>query len=263
MDLGLRGKVAVIFGGTTGIGAAAAMRFLEEGCKLAICSRTEEKVESFRKQAEEAGYTDVLCEQVNATVSAEVDAFADRVVKRFGRIDIWVNCAGGNKHGPLATLPEETFRYIIDLNLTSVFLGIKAASRHMIPQKSGVILSISSLSSKVPVDYRVTYGAAKAGVNLLTIGAASELAPYGIRVNAVAPGIIDTVLSAKAIYEQTDYTMSMIPLHRAGKPEEVGDVLVCMASDRFGYVSGTVISVDGGKNTVEDSDLPWVKPWEA
>lgn len=261
MDLGLNGKVAVIFGGTTGIGAAAAMRFLEEGCQLAICSSSEKKVEGFRQQAETAGYSDILCEQVNAMVAEEVDAFAARVVKKFGRIDIWVNCAGGNKHGPLATLPEETFRYIVDLNLSSVFFGIKAAARYMVPQKSGVIISISSISSKVPVDYRVTYGAVKAAVNVLTTGAASELAPYGIRVNAVAPGIIDTVLSAKAIYEQTEYTMSRIPLRRAGKPEEVGDVIVCMASDRFSYVSGTVFQVDGGKDSVEDSDLPWVKPW--
>lgn len=263
MDLGLKGKVAVVFGGTTGIGAAAALRFLEEGCRVAVCSRSEEKVEAFVKRASEAGYDNVMAESVNGMEYAQTEAFADRVAERFGRIDIWVNCAGGNIHGPLHTLPEETFRFIVDQNLTSVFFGIKAASKYMIPQKSGAIVSISSLSSKVPVDYRVTYGAAKAGVNLLTIGAASELAPYGIRVNAVAPGIIDTVLSAKAIYEQTDYTMSMIPLHRAGKPEEIGDVIVCMCSDRFGYMTGAVVSVDGGKNTVEDSDLPWVKPWNS
>ena len=124
-------------------------------------------------------------------------------------------------------------------------------------QKSGVIINLSSLSSKVPVDYRVTYAAAKAGVNMLTIGAASELAPYGIRVNAVAPGIIDTALSAKAIYENPDYTMPMIPLHRAGKPEEIGDVIVCMASSRFGYMTGAIVSLDGGKDTVEDPELAW------
>ncbi len=263
MDLGLKDKVAVVFGGTTGIGAAAALRFLEEGCQAAVCSRSREKVESFVKRAKEAGHENVMAESVDAMNYEATEAFADRVVKKFGRIDIWVNCAGGNRHGPLHTLSEENFRFIMDQNLTTVFFGIKAAAKYMIPQKSGVIISISSLSSKVPVDYRVTYGAAKAGVNLLTTGAASELAPYGIRVNAVAPGIIDTVLSAKAIYEQTDYTMSMIPLHRAGKPEEIGDVIVCMASDRFGYMTGTVVSVDGGKNTVEDSDLPWVKPWES
>ncbi len=263
MDLGLQGKTAVIFGGTTGIGAAAALQFAAEGCHVAVCSRSAGKVEAFLARAREAGYEDVMAEQVDATSSEQAGAFAEKVVKRFGRIDIWVNCAGGNQHGPLHTLPEETFRYIMDLNLTTAFLGIQTAAKYMIPQKSGVIISISSLSSEIPVDYRVTYGAAKAGVNMLTVGAASELAPYGIRVNAVAPGIIDTVLSKKAIYDQTEYTMSMIPLRRAGKPEEIGDVIVCMASDRFGYMTGAVVKVDGGKNHVEDPDLPWSHPWEA
>lgn len=263
MDLGLKGKVAVVSGGTTGIGAAAALRFAEEGCKVAVCSHSIEKVEAFREKALQAGYEDILAMQVNAMKSEELEEFADAVVKKFGRIDIWVNSAGGNKHGPLHTLPEETFRYIMDLNLTSAFLGIKVAAKHMIPNKQGAIVNLSSLSSEIPVCYRVTYGAAKAGVNMLTVGAAAELSPYGIRVNAVAPGIIDTVLSAKAIYEQTDYTMSMIPMRRAGKPEEIGDVIVCMASERFGYMNGTVVSIDGGKNSVEDPSLPWVKPWEA
>lgn len=262
MELGLTGKVAVIFGGTTGIGAAAALCFGKEGCKVAVCSRSEEKVQGFLLRAKEAGLSQVLAETVDAMDYEAAEAFAGRVVKKFGRIDIWVNCAGGNRHGPLHTLSEENFRFIMDQNLTTVFFGIKAAAKYMIPQKSGVITSVSSLSSKVPVDYRVTYGAAKAGVNLLTVGAASELAPYGIRVNAVAPGIIDTVLSKKAIYGQTDYTMSMIPLHRAGTPEEVADVVVCMCSDRFGYMTGAVVPVDGGKNTVEDSELSWKKPWE-
>lgn len=261
MDLGLKGKTAVVFGGTTGIGAAAALRFGREGCRIAVCSRSEEKVAAFLERAKAEGLSEVMAESVDAMSYEETEAFADRVVKKFGRIDIWVNCAGGNRHGPLHTLSEENFRFIMNQNLTTVFFGIKAAAKYMIPQKGGVIASISSLSSKIPVDYRVTYGAAKAGVNLLTVGAASELAPYGIRVNAVAPGIIDTVLSKKAIYDQTDYTMSMIPLHRAGKPEEIGDVIVCMCSDRFGYMTGAVVNVDGGKNTVEDSDLPWVKPW--
>ncbi|MCI8275054.1 MAG: SDR family oxidoreductase [Lachnospiraceae bacterium] len=262
MDLGLKGKVAVVMGGTTGIGAEAALRFAAEGCKIAVCSHNMEKVEAFEKRAAEAGITDVLVEQVNGMKAEEQEAFADHIVKKFGRIDVWVNCAGGNKHGPLYTLPEETFRYIIDLNLTSAFLGIKTASKYMMEQKSGVIINLSSLSSKMPVGYRVTYGAAKAGVNLLTIGAASELAPFGIRVNAVAPGIIDTVLSANAIYEHTDYIMSMIPLHRAGSPMEVGDVIVCLASDQFSYVTGAVIPVDGGKNSMEDTDLVWTTPWK-
>ncbi|MCI8465622.1 MAG: SDR family oxidoreductase [Lachnospiraceae bacterium] len=261
MDLGLKGKVAVIFGGTTGIGAAAALRFAKEGCQVAVCSHNPEKVATFQKRAAEAGYPDVIAEQVNGMVYQEVEAFADRVVKKFGRIDIWLNSAGGNKHGPLHTLPEETFREIIDLNLTSCFFGIKAAAKYMVPQKGGAIISISSLSSKQPVDYRITYGAAKAGVNLLTVGAAAELAPYGIRVNAVAPGVIDTVLSQKAIYDNGEYTMALIPMRRAGKPEEIGDVIVCMASERFSYMTGAVVSVDGGKGIVEDTDLVWTTPW--
>ena len=262
MDLGLKGKVAVVMGGTTGIGAEAALRFAAEGCKIAVCSHNPEKVEAFRKRAAEAGAADALVEQVDGMNAKEQEAFADHIVKKFGRIDIWVNCAGGNKHGPLYTLPEETFQYILDLNLKSAFIGIQTAAKYMMEQKIGVIVNLSSLASKSPVAYRVTYAAAKAGVNMLTVGAAAELAPYGIRVNAVAPGIIDTVLSAKAIYDNTDYTMSRIPLHRAGSPMEVGDVIVCLASDRFSYVTGSVIPVDGGKDSMEDTDLPWTTPWQ-
>lgn len=262
MELGLKGKVAVILGGTTGIGAAAALRFAAEGCSIAVCSHNPEKVEAFKKRAADLGYTEVLAEQANAMNAAEQEAFAEHVMEKFGRIDIWVNSVGGNKHGPLYTLEEDTFHYIVNLNMTTAFLGIRTASKYMMPQKSGVIINVSSQSSQVPVAYRVTYAAAKAGVNMLTVGAASELAPYGIRVNAIAPGVTDTILSAKAIYEQTDYIMSKIPLRRAGTPEEMGDVIVCMASDRFGYMTGTLVNVDGGKNSMEDTQTPWVQPWK-
>ncbi|WP_343208872.1 SDR family oxidoreductase [Anaerolentibacter hominis] len=261
MDLGLKDKVAVVCGGSTGIGAAAAAGFAAEGCHVAVCGRSEEKLDAFRMDMRSRGFQDVMVEAVDAMKAAEVRAFADRVVKKFGRIDIWINCAGGNRHGPVDTLSEEDYRYILDLNLSTAFFGVQAAAFYMKQQKGGVIINVSSLSSLTPVTYRVMYGAAKAGVNVMTKGAAAELAPFGIRVNAVAPGVTDTVLMAKAIYENTAYTMSKIPVHRAGKPEEIGDLIVCLSSARLGYVTGSIFTAHGGQGIVEDTETAWTSPW--
>lgn len=262
MDLGLKGKTAVICGGSTGIGAAAALLFAREGCRVAVCSRSEEKLEEFRRNMAEQGFCDVLLRQVDATVKKEIDEFAEYVGREYGGIDIWVNCAGGNKWGPLDQLTEEKYRTIMDLNLTSAFFGIQAAACWMKKRGGGSIINISSQSSRRAVTYRVMYGAAKAAVNVMTEGAAAELAPYHIRVNAVAPGVVATALMKRSIEENPEGICGGIALQRVGEPEEIASLIVSMASDRMGYLTGEVIDMNGGALTVNDPKFAWTTPWD-
>lgn len=260
MDLNLKGKVAVICGGSTGIGKATAKEFAQEGCKVAVCSRSDEKIAAFNKEFDEAGF-DYFSKSVDASVKQEVDDFAKEVFEKYGRIDIWVNCAGGNRHGPLETLSVEDFRFIVDINLTTVFNGYQAATRYMIPQKSGAIINVSSLAAKTGVAYRALYGAIKSGVTNLTATTAGELAPYNIRVVSVSPGVIYTALMKKAIEEDHDNTVSKICMRRPGDPAEVAKPIVFLSSDAASYITGTDIIIAGGKLNVDDPSLPWVAPW--
>ena len=261
MDLHLKDKVAVVCGGSTGIGQATAKQFAAEGCKVAVCSRSREKIDAFIADFRAQGVEDFIAETVDATDKAQVDAFAKQVVDRYGKIDIWVNCAGGNRHGPLDTLAVEDYRFIIDLNLTSMFNGYQAACRYMIPAKSGVVINVASLAGKTGVAYRALYGAIKSGVINLTATIAAEVAPYNIRVVSVSPGVIYTALMKKAIEEDHDNTVSKICLRRAGMPDEVAKPIVFLASDAASYITGTDIAVAGGKLNVDDASLPWVAPW--
>lgn len=262
MDLQLTGKTAVICGGSTGIGAAAALLFAREGCRVAVCGRSEKKLEEFRHSMEAQGISQVMTEQVDATKAEQVNAFADHVAERFGSIDIWVNSAGGNKWGPVDQLTEEKFHYIMDLNLTTAFHGVQAAARWMKKTGGGSIINISSKSSRVPTAYRVMYGAAKAAVNKMTAGIAAELAPFRIRCNAIAPGVVETALMQKSIQENYEKTVAGIALQRVAQPEEIAAMIVCMASERVGFLTGAVIDMNGGSTTVSNPKLPWITPWD-
>ena len=259
----LQDKVAIITGGSRGIGYATAQAFLRQGAKVALCaSRQENADKAVAALQEEFPDGDLLGIAPDLADYDSVKAAFDGVETTWGRIDILVNNAGVSESTPFTAYTEETFDRVLDLNVKGVYNCARAVCDGMIARHSGVILNTSSMVSISGQPGGVAYPPSKFAVNGFTLSLARELGPQGIRVNAVAPGIIDTVLSKKAIYDQTEYTMSMIPLRRAGKPEEIGDVIVCMASDRFGYMTGAVVKVDGGKNHVEDPDLPWSHPWE-
>ncbi|MDR1322481.1 MAG: SDR family oxidoreductase [Gracilibacteraceae bacterium] len=255
MDLNLRGKVAVITGGNSGFGKAIAAEFAEEGCRIAICGTKPEKTEAVRREFAAAGY-DVYAQVVNVANCEEVQNFADNAAARFGQIDIWVNNAGIIINSPILEVDPEDWMKVINVNLSSVMWGIKAAGNHM-KERGGVILNSSSFSGRITISTRASYAASKGGMNSLTKLAAGALAPYNIRVNAVAAGSVMTDIQAGRAPEELEAIVSQISMRRMGTLKEIAQVYVFLASDAAGYITGEIVEVTGGKMLLQDTAKPW------
>lgn len=253
MDLGLKDRAVVITGGATGIGKAAALEFLREGAKLAICSRRQSVLDEVRAEFKELGF-DIFCKSVDVLDYKEFESFAEDVKQHFGQIDIWLNNAGGNKIKSMMEFTPDEFDSVIKTNLYSVFYGCQIAARHMMPQNKGVILNAASFAALAPNAGRAPYSAAKSGVLSLTRTFAAELAPYGIRVLSYVPGMIRTDMAVNSIRKYSDNLLRDIPVRRFGNPEDLAKVIVFMASDAADYVNGTHFEVSGGKRCVQN---PW------
>ena len=253
MDLNMNGKAVLITGGGTGIGFAAALAFLREGCKVAICGRRRERMDQALEAFRAEGY-DAIAESVDVRDYDAFAAFADKVAAAYGRIDVFVNNAGGNQIKPLMDYDTEEFKKIIDLNLVTVFNGCKIAAGHMRKTGGGVILNASSFSALVPNAGRAPYSAAKAAVSSLSFTFAAELAKDNIRVIAYIPGMIETEITAANIAKNREALVRDIPVKRLGTPEDLARVLVFLASDVAGYINGTNIEIAGGKRCVQN---PW------
>lgn len=253
MNLGLGGKVAVITGGATGIGREMARIFLEEGCKVAICSRRQSVLEEAKRDFSRQGF-EIFIQSVDVCDYAAVKAFAREVERHFGRIDIWVNNAGANQIKPLLEFTPQEFDSLMKVDLYSVFYGCQIAGRRMAQQKGGVILNAASFAALAPNAGRAPYSAAKAGVLSLTRTFAAELAPYGIRVLSYVPGMIRTDMAAGSISRYQNDLLRDIPMQRFGRPEEVARVVAFAASDAASYLNGTHIEISGGKRCVQN---PW------
>ena len=244
MELGLNGKVVVVTGGATGIGLETARAFLQEGCKVAICGRRMEKLQ---KAKEFLGSERVFVYQADMTDLEQVETFAAAVAKEYGSIDVWINNAGAMWIKPLMEMSSEEFRREIDLNLTTVFHGAKAAYPYMKAQGSGVILNASSFAALDPNAGRATYSAAKA----------AEFAAANIRVLAYVPGMIATEIAAESIEKYGDALLADIPCRRFGTPEDLGKVLVFLASDAAGYMNGCHVEISGGKRCVQNPQFSY------
>jgi NAD(P)-dependent dehydrogenase (short-subunit alcohol dehydrogenase family) len=251
MDLHMKGKVVIITGGGTGIGRAAAIAFLKEGAKVAICGRRKEKLDEafaiFRKEGYEA-FGDV----VDARDYDALSSFVRRVVEVNGRIDIFINNAGANQIKPLMDYDTKEFMDIIHINLVTVFHGCKIAAEQMRKTGGGVILNASSFSAVTPNAGRAPYSAAKSGVSSLTRTFAAELAKDNIRVVAYVPGMIETEITAKNIARNRDALLREIPVQRFGTPEDLAGALVFLSSDVAGYINGTQIEIAGAKLCVQN-----------
>ena len=243
----LEGKVAIVTGGTRGIGLSIVKSFLAEGAKVALCGSREETVAK-ALDAIKAENLDapVLGYWPDLTSNEAVSAMVDAVVEAWGTLDIMVNNAGISQSTPLLDDTPEEFQNAMDLNVTAVFNGCQAAARVMVPKGTGVILNTSSMVSIYGQKSGVGYPTSKFAVNGLTKSLARELAPQGVRVNAVAPGVTSTDMVA-ALPEAVVQRISMgIAMGRPGEPQEVADAFVYLASDKASYVTGVVLSVDGG-----------------
>lgn len=242
----LENKVAVITGGTTGIGKAIAEKFLKEGAIVGICSNIESDVE---KAVEElSAYGIVRGMVVNIAEKDEDEAMAKSMAEEFGHIDILVNNAGITKDAQFYKMTDEQFNAVIDVNLRGNYYMTKAVIPFMMENKYGKIIHLSSVSAFNGNFGQSNYAASKAAIIGMTRVQAKELGKYNINVNAIAPGTIMTDMYAAVPEEIRNRTLAMIPLKRYGVPEDVANLALFLASEEASYVSGQLITIDGGKN---------------
>lgn len=242
----LENKIAVVTGGSRGIGYATVEAFLQEGATVVLCASRQETADKAVQALQEA-HADAKVEGIFPNLSdyAEVKKAFDDVAKKYGKIDILVNNAGMSDSTPFEKYTDETFDKVMDLNVRGVFNCSKAVSGYMIEAGCGVILNTSSMVSVYGQPAGIAYPTSKFAVNGFTLSLARELAPKGIRVNAVAPGITYTDMMRSVPKEVIDPMIAQIPLRRMGQPEDIANAFVFLASDRASYISGEVLHVDG------------------
>lgn len=241
----LKGKVAIVTGGTRGIGFETVRQFLLNGAKVALCGSREETVsKAVNKLKKENDKFEVLGFFPNLSNEEEVSKTFAEVNSKFGKIDILVNNAGISSSTPLLNYTEDEFDKISDLNIKSVFICSKVAVPYL-KETKGVILNTSSMVSMYGQSTGVMYPASKFAVNGITLSLSRELAPFGIRVNAVAPGITETDMVRALPKEVIEPLIKTIPLGRIGKPVDIANAFVFLASDMASYITGDVLHVDG------------------
>lgn len=243
----LAGDVAIVTGGSQGIGRVVALRLASEGAAVAVLARTEANVNAVVEELTASG-AEALGVRCDVADRAQVRSAIATVVKRFGRVTILVNHAGVVRHAPFVDVTDEMWNELLRVNLTGMFIVAQECAREMLRLGiHGRIVNMSSLAAQMAHSDQMVYGVTKAGIEAMTRSMAFDLAPYGIIVNAVAPGTIETSFSvgsmpAEAIAERK----RRIPLGRLGDPEEVASVIAMLASPDASYVTGAVIPIDGG-----------------
>lgn len=246
----LKDKVAIITGGSRGIGFATANKFLYEGAKVIITAHTQPSADKAVQTLKEKHPDSVIVGISPNLASLEsVRSEFQKVIDKYGRIDILVNNAGISESTPFEKYTEEVFNRVMDLNVKGVFNATKAASEFMIAERSGVILSTSSVVSIYGQSSGISYPVSKFAVNGFTVSLARELGPKGIRVNAVAPGITETDMMKAVPKDIIQPMIDQIPLQRLGKPEDIANAFAFLASDEASYITGVVLSVDGMART--------------
>lgn len=242
----LDGKVALVTGASRGIGRAIALRLAEEGAKVAINYAGNVKAAEEVKAAIEEKGGKALLVQADVSDSEAAEGMVASVVEAFGTIDILVNNAGITRDAIFARMKEEDFNAVINTNLKGVFHCTKAVTKLMMKQRSGRIVNMASVVGVTGNAGQANYSAAKAGVIGFTKSVARELAGRGITVNSVAPGFIETDMTAVLSDKVKEAMTEEIPLKRAGKPEDVANAVLFLASDNAAYITGQVLHVDGG-----------------
>lgn len=242
----LKGKIALVTGASRGIGREIALALAKEGAFVAVnYNGSKEKADEVINEIASFG-GNAKAYQCNVSDFEEAAVLISEIVKEQGRIDILVNNAGITKDNLLMKMKEEEFDQVIQINLKGTFNCMKHISRQMLKQKAGKIINISSVSGVLGNAGQANYSASKAGVIGLTKSAARELASRGITVNAIAPGFINTDMTQVLSDMVKEQAVGQIPLKRFGEVEDISNVVCFLASDKANYITGQVISVDGG-----------------
>ena len=240
------GKTAVVTGGSRGLGRAVCLELAAGGANVVLCYAGNENAANETAAACEALGAKVLAVRCDVADSAQVKALMDEALKVFGRIDILVNNAGITRDGLLMMMKETDFDDVINTNLKGAFLCMKAVARTMMKQRYGRIVNLSSVVGLRGNAGQVNYAASKAGVVGMTKSLAKELASRGVTVNAVAPGFIETDMTAAMTDAAKTATLASIPMQKLGAPEDVARAVAFLASDEAAYITGQVLAVDGG-----------------
>ncbi len=249
----LKGRVCVISGASSGLGAQMAKGFAEQGADLVITARRLERLESLAAELKELGVK-VLPLRCDVTDTESVNAAADAALEEFGKVDILVNCAGSAKNAGVIEMTDEEWDFTVDTDLTSVFKVTRAFAKNMKENGYGRIINIASMYGLVgntAID-TVAYHASKGGVVNFTRAVAAELAKYNITCNAICPGYFATELTQETLDTESfqAYMKSTVPLGRYGREGELNSAAIFFASDESSYVTGTILPVDGGYTAV-------------
>lgn len=243
----LKDKVAVITGGTEGIGKEIALGYIREGAKVAVAARSADKLENMRQEMGDNG----IAIKTDVGQRDDVDAMVEAVVNEFGRLDILVNNAAIYPAAPFMEIKEDDWLEVINVNLNGIYRCTQAAAGIMLQQGSGRIINVASAQGLVGVPMMSHYTATKGGMIALTRVLAAELSPAGININTVAPGLTATENLSKELPPPVlDALAKMCPLGRPGRPEEYVGICVMLASDDGSYITGETIAADGGLSQV-------------
>ncbi len=245
----LAGKSALITGASVGIGKAIAMQFVEHGADVAIIATNQERLNKAVQELEtlkQSSTQKILPLLVDVSKTKEVETAIQQLLSAFGKVDILVNNAGITKDNLLMKMSEEDWDAVLDINLKSVYNTCKALSRPMMKARSGVIINISSVVGLMGNAGQTNYAASKAGMIGFTQSLAKELASRGVRANCIAPGYIDTQMTEQLPAAVRESILAKIPLSRMGLPRDIAQAALYLASDLSSYVTGQVLTVDGG-----------------